>query len=272
MNNGLIGYPQRSAVSTTTVGSTSTARVGFTSSGSWTVPAGVTRATIHINTAGAGGCGGDTTLSGAGGNGGNYLCLAVDVTPAEVLTLTLGSGGAGGSGVNGLGVKGGDASITRSNGNLVAWVSGGLSSAPVGSYIRPPVNTDVYVANGTVIAYKKGGRGGRGHATVNGYGGGGGGGAGWGMGWGIEATDGTPASDVDVSVVGVGGMGSTGALGAHTANAGVAPPLALSPESGSGARATGGAGAHGGRGAGGSGASTGTNGGAGGAGYIMMEY
>jgi hypothetical protein len=73
----------------------------FTSSGSFTVPAGVTK--LRVRVVGGGGSGGGSTasLAGAGGGSGAYAEGVVTVTPGQVITVTVGAGGAGNSGASG---------------------------------------------------------------------------------------------------------------------------------------------------------------------------
>lgn len=71
----------------------------FDSSGSWTVPAGVTKIRARV-WGGGGGGGGSTGASGGagGGGGGAYAESVLSVTPGTTYTVTVGSGGSGGSG------------------------------------------------------------------------------------------------------------------------------------------------------------------------------
>lgn len=78
----------------------------FTSSGTWTCPAGVTTAYLSGCAAGAGGGGGGGSVgsgasAGAGGGGGagaSAVKQPVTVVPGTVYTITIGSGGVGGNG------------------------------------------------------------------------------------------------------------------------------------------------------------------------------
>ncbi|HOM91004.1 MAG TPA: hypothetical protein PKW65_09780, partial [Bacteroidia bacterium] len=96
----------------------------FTSSGTFTVPAGVT--TVQVEAWGGGGAGGGVASgflppnrAGGGGGGGAYLKnTSVTVIPGSTVTITV---GAGGTGVNGADGNNGGAS---SFGGLVT-VSGG---------------------------------------------------------------------------------------------------------------------------------------------------
>lgn len=86
---------------------TNTARiltsVTFTANGSWTVPAGITKIWCYGCGGGGGGGGGSgSAANGAGGGGGGGASLAhwspVDVTPGDVLSITVGAAGPGGGG------------------------------------------------------------------------------------------------------------------------------------------------------------------------------
>lgn len=69
--------------------------VSYTSSGSWTVPAGVTR--IKIEAVAGGGSGASGTADGRGGGGGGagqYVNAIIAVTPGQSITFVIGSGGA----------------------------------------------------------------------------------------------------------------------------------------------------------------------------------
>ena len=69
----------------------------FTSSGTWTAPAGVTVATVLL--VGGGGAGGSVAaaypyVAGAGGGGGQVRTVTVPVTAGTGYTITIGAGGA----------------------------------------------------------------------------------------------------------------------------------------------------------------------------------
>ncbi|WP_211299952.1 YDG domain-containing protein, partial [Cecembia rubra] len=78
---------------------TQTKKVTLTTSGSWTVPAGVT--SITVEAWGAGGAGGAGTISGVniraggGGGGGAYTKSTLTVTPSSSITYTIGNGEVG---------------------------------------------------------------------------------------------------------------------------------------------------------------------------------
>ena len=66
----------------------------FTSSGTFTVPAGVT--TVYLSMCGGGGSGSAVTGgAGGGGGGASALSFTYSVNPLDVITVTVGTGGAG---------------------------------------------------------------------------------------------------------------------------------------------------------------------------------
>lgn len=102
-------------------------QVEFTSSGSWTAPAGVT--SIIALGQGGGGSGNDSTGTVAGANGGKatYLVpMVLNVTPNTTYTVTIGAGGiSAGNGGSGLG---GDTSL----GALFSWFGAGGGAVGAG--------------------------------------------------------------------------------------------------------------------------------------------
>jgi hypothetical protein len=128
----------------------------FHISGNYTVPQNTNR--VFIEVVGAGGNGKSNGLSGGGGGG--YSCGIYDVSPGEILTVTVGqNSGTRTSSVNSLllATGGTDATFERS--------SDGYGIAGVGGK-----------GSGGNISNRNGGNGGRGYWTY--YGGGGGGAAG----------------------------------------------------------------------------------------------
>ena len=84
--------------------------IDFTSSGTWTVPAGVTQITVEAW--GAGGGGGGSTQhqqGGSGGGGGAYAKGPLSVTPGVSISVNVGQGGNGGN--NGNGAAGGESKV-----------------------------------------------------------------------------------------------------------------------------------------------------------------
>jgi hypothetical protein len=105
----------------------------FSSSGTWTVPTGITKALIELW--GAGGGGGGASVSnaiGGGGGGGAFLSkLTTSLTPGSDVTVTIGTGGTAGttSGTNG--AAGGN--TTASGGGLASTLTAGGGSGGTGS-------------------------------------------------------------------------------------------------------------------------------------------
>lgn len=69
----------------------------FSTSGSFTVPAGVTSIKVEAWGAGGGGAGSTNNSGGSGGGGGAYSTNISSVTPGQVISYTVGTGGAGGA-------------------------------------------------------------------------------------------------------------------------------------------------------------------------------
>lgn len=105
----------------------------YTASGSFTVPANVTK--VYLSAAGGGGGGaayGAAGVSGGGGGGSGASCLkaAVTVTPGQVIPITIGAAGIGGVSIGDNGAQGG----TTSFGSILSLGGGfgGLSAASGG--------------------------------------------------------------------------------------------------------------------------------------------
>ena len=82
-----------------------------TTSGTWTVPAGVFR--VRIRAVGGGGAGGGSNSYYCGGNG-YFLDREMAVTPGQTLTFAIGAGGAMASG------NGGNTTITNGTWTITA--------------------------------------------------------------------------------------------------------------------------------------------------------
>ena len=74
----------------------------FTSSGTWTRPAGITKVIMEVQAAGGSGSGSANTEDCQGGGGGGYAKKFLDVSSISTSTITVGAGGAGvaGNGTN----------------------------------------------------------------------------------------------------------------------------------------------------------------------------
>lgn len=146
----------------------------FTSSGTFTVPAGVT--TLKIEAWGAGG--GGASSAGAGGGGGEYAAEpASAATPGGTVTVTIGTGGA--LGVGGASNSGGAGGNTTTSGGGTTAVTahggggGNKNGTPASSGGSGSSNTTHHSggASGTSTGGSKGGSGGGGCGGPTGAGG-----------------------------------------------------------------------------------------------------
>lgn len=108
----------------------------FTTSGSWTCPAGVTRVYITASAGGGGGAGSVTGNESGGGGGGGSAILKEEFTvvPTTIYTVTVGAGGAAGL-AGGAGGNGGTTTIPSlfslaggTGGSLVTGGNGGTNA------------------------------------------------------------------------------------------------------------------------------------------------
>jgi hypothetical protein len=102
-------FPNQTVAFSGTSGLTGFSTVIFGSSGTWTVPAGVTRARIWIIGGGGGGAYGSSTFYKSGGDGGSAVAYCTGIS--GTLTITIGAGGVGAGSAGGTG-GGGTTSIT----------------------------------------------------------------------------------------------------------------------------------------------------------------
>lgn len=121
---------------------------GAQSSGTFTVPPYAFKLRIALSGAGGGGggnlgpgCGGVNHNSGSGGGGAGYFIGTVRVTPGQVLTFSLGYGGAGGTSKNNSGTFEGEGCTNGYSGTL-STVTGTnlLITCNGGSFGRGPGN------------------------------------------------------------------------------------------------------------------------------------
>jgi len=164
----------------------------FTSSGTWTIPAGITKAKVTVI---GGGGSGVASASGGGGGGGAIKYLS-GLTPGNTIAVTVGAGATAGAGA-----AGGTSSVASGTQTIstVSATGGGGGGSPFGSAAGGVGSGGDINAGGdstpigTSLGYQKGGMsafgfGGGGGGTYNGGGGadgtgyGGGGGAGGGNG------------------------------------------------------------------------------------------
>ena len=220
----------------------------YTSTTTWTAPAGVTSVTVECWAGGGGGGAANSTWSttggGGGGAGGQYVKKTVSVTPGNNYTVTVGAGGTGGATSGANGGAGND-----------SWFS----------------------TTGTVIA--KGGAGGTGCTAAGSNNAGGTGSTSGGIGdFVYEGGDGSSSATNTASGAGGGGAGSTGEGGdASGTTAGTGKTVGGG--NGGAGRTTSGAGnaglTYGGGGGGGLKTASGSTlyaGGSGAAGQIVLTY
>lgn len=141
MGSGNSGVPTTGTISFSNLYGVETKNANFTAynaSGSFTVPAGVTRLYVLVAAGGGGGgggnrTGGDAPASYSGGNGGSGgLSVGyITVTPGSVITATVGAAGAGG-GTAGNGASGGSSSFSTLS------ATGGIRGT--GGFTSPGVN------------------------------------------------------------------------------------------------------------------------------------
>src|SRR5437667_32798 len=103
-----------------------TSRREFRDSGTFTVPPGITRLSVELYGAGGAGSGlASPCFSGAGGGSGAYSSTILPVHGGQLLTITVGLGGAPGSAGASPGVNGGDTQVLDASGTPLAVAHGG---------------------------------------------------------------------------------------------------------------------------------------------------
>ncbi len=215
--------------------STGTITWVYTSSGTWTAPAGVTSVTASAWGGGGGGSNASAGgAGGAGGGGGGFAQSTITVVPATGYTVTIGAGGAGGiifgaAATNGATTTFDTAAILLAKPGLAGVIgTGGIGGTSGGGAIGT-----------TTFAGGTGGVDG----SVDGAGGGGGGAGG------TTAAGGTGGNSSGTFVGGAGGTGGVygGGLGAN--GGGSIDPVAPADWGGGGGGGTAGASSNGGIGA-----------------------
>jgi len=83
----------------------------FSSSGTWTCPAGITEVIVLGTGGGGGGAGSSGSEQATGGLGSGQRMQFVSVVPNTAYTVTIGAGGSGGAAGNNAGSAGGDTSL-----------------------------------------------------------------------------------------------------------------------------------------------------------------
>lgn len=219
------------------------AQVTFTTTGvhTWTVPDGVTSISAVCIGGGGGGAGGDGTLDMGGGGGGLSYRNSIAVTPGQVLTITVGAGGSGGS--SAAGGSGGDSSIAKSGATVLHAGGGGAGTGLSSGTLNNGGS------GGSTLGYDGGGDGG-GAGTASGIAvGGGGGGAG-----GYSGDGGDGGTIASGAGAGSGGGGGGGVYGSVAGGGGGGTGILGEGSSGAAGVGTGGQG-----GGGGSGGDNGSN-------------
>jgi len=198
------------------------ASVTFTSSTTWTCPAGLT--SVAVQCWGGGGAGGssiENSSSSGGGGGGAYSAATVSVTPGTVYNINVGGGGVANTTV-GSSVGGGDSWFTNTatgtllvlalggGGGSIVFGNGGVGRGGAGGASASGVGTTKY----------SGGAGGKSSNTASG--GGGGSSAGTGANGNGGGASGSSAGAGGVAVAG-GGAGGAGNTGSGSGTAGSAP-------------------------------------------------
>ena len=249
----------------------------FLSSGTFTVPVGVTEITVIGAGGGGGGSGGcaGTGPGGAGGGGAVPLAVSVQVNPGDVWAVSIGAGGGGGASGGGSGVGGGAGNGSQSTFSLGGQVyrfsgaagAGQPTSVPIGFGILAQATypTVPQVISNTLIQTQAFGR--NGAYIVNA-----------GASGEQSVTNGIAGSDSFYRAGGAGGPARGGIntwSGGSGGGAGFGAGGAGGDHNAGGPGSTGGVSAGGGGGAGGgspngSGGSAGAPGGAGGNGIIIV--
>ena len=183
----------------------------FTTSGSWTVPAGVNAAIIETWGGGGGGGGcGTNGEGGGGGGGGGYAKKTLAVNVGDIYTVTVATTAAGGSG-NAGGTAGNLSKVTDPSSVVVAQANGGLGGAFCGSGNScctggAGVTGDVLYTGGS----------GQGQNSLSAVAGGGGGGAGSnGSGGSSTSTTGGTGTSLNGGNGGAAGSNATGGAGSN---------------------------------------------------------
>jgi hypothetical protein len=180
----------------------------FTSSGTFTVPAGVTEITVELW--GGGGSGGNVQGGSGGGGGGAYTRAVLTVAPGNSFTVTVGGGG--------VATASGGTSSFAGTGFTTVNANGGSGAAGTSGALGATAQT----ISGTIVAAFAGGNGAGGftNGDNNRRGGGGGGGSAFTNAAGGNGTAGAQ----DVAGTGGNGTGKGGNGGISSGSASIAQP------------------------------------------------
>lgn len=151
----------------------------FTSTGSWTVPAGVTRCAVYVVGGGGGGGSGNARVDAAnvvGGSGGSGGAFGFDpfytVTPGASITVTVGAGGTGGAAVTATSTStsanNGTAGNDSSFGTLLVG-KGTLGSGNAGTTFATNFTAAASLTTSTLVAVRAAGAGGYNSGFSNTY-------------------------------------------------------------------------------------------------------
>ncbi len=147
----------------------------FNSSGSYTIPASVTKITVEAWGGGGGGGGSSSNKQGgSGGGGGGYTSQELTVAPGDVISFTVGGGGAAGVANGGTGGNGGVTTISSLSMVAEGGTGGGgnRGTAGTGGSATGGATNDNGVNGSTGTT--SGGAGGKGGGEAGGAGGAGG--------------------------------------------------------------------------------------------------
>jgi hypothetical protein len=227
----------------------------FTSSGTFTVPAGVTAVKVTVIGGGGGGMGWGANYSGGGGGGGVAVKYITSLTPGSAISVTVGSGGNGGDYLTNSGATSGGSSSFGSYCSATGGSAGGGTYPNTGGAGGAGSNGNINIT---------GGRGGVGGNATDGsqfiaIGGAGGGSSGQHGQSGLTGY--TPVNAGYQPIYTIGGAGYLGGMGGWTQSYLHVSPSPLSGNAGTGYGNGGGGGV--------SGPATG---GAGSAGIVLVEW
>jgi hypothetical protein len=148
----------------------------FTSSGTFTVPTGVSKVMVSAHGGGGGGGGGyGTSITAGGGGGVGFIPQIINVTSGQAITVIIGSGGAGGLSGGGAGAVGGSTffgSTEFKGGNGGGQTFGGMSLFSGGAAKQKGSNSSNYSGGAIPTNTFIGGGGGAGSGGNGGQAGG----------------------------------------------------------------------------------------------------